>query len=255
MEIAFNQIIGAALAIGVRVSGIVLFAPFFGSAAIPARLKALLIVVITLLLYPVYSSHIQAEQLAHWPLLIGQELMLGVAMGIATNLVFDAVQMAGQVLSIQVGYSLVNILDPQSQVESTVIALFHQTLAMLIFLRLNVHHWILRAVSSSFDLLPFGTVNLNANFTTAVFQVGSSVFVVGLQIAAPVLCATLIADIVIGFLGKASPQMPLLLLGPAVKSMLGLLVLVSALSYWPNMFDHLFANSIGYTEKILKLAH
>lgn len=254
MEIAYNQIIGAALAIGVRVSGIVLFAPFFGSAAIPARLKAVLIILITALLYPVYAPHLQAVEYSHWPMLIGKELMVGVAMGIATNLVFDAVQMAGQVLSIQIGYSLVNILDPQTQVESTVVALFHQTIAMLIFLRLNVHHWILRAVSNSFDVLPFGTANLNGNFTAAALNVGSSVFGIGLQIAAPVLCATLIADIVIGFLGKASPQMPLMLLGPAVKSMLGLLVLVSAMSYWPNMFDHLFANSIGLSERLLQLA-
>lgn len=254
MEIAFNQIIGASLAIGVRVSGIVLFAPFFGSAAIPMRLKAILTILITALLYPVYSSQVRTFNSSEWPLLLGKELVVGIAMGIATNLVFDAVQMAGQVLSIQIGYSLVNILDPQTQVESTIVAMFHQTIAMLIFLRLNVHHWILRAVANSFQLIPFGTANVNETFAAATLKVGSSVFGVGLQLAAPVLAATVVADVIIGFLGKASPQMPLMLLGPAVKSMIGLLLLVTAMSYWPNLFDNLFATSIGYTERLLQLA-
>ena len=87
-------------------------------------------------------------------MMVFSELLIGVALGVATNIVFDGVQMAGQVLSVQMGYSLVNILDPQTQVESTVVATFHQTIAMLIFLRLNVHFWILRALARSFDYLP-----------------------------------------------------------------------------------------------------
>ena len=87
-------------------------------------------------------------------MMVFSELLIGIAMGVATNIVFDGVQMAGQVLSVQMGYSLVNILDPQTQVESTVVATFHQTIAMLIFLRLNVHFWILRALARSFDYLP-----------------------------------------------------------------------------------------------------
>jgi flagellar biosynthetic protein FliR len=192
--------------------------------------------------------------ISQWPMMVFGELMIGITLGIATNIVFDGVQMAGQVLSVQMGYSLVNILDPQTQVESTVVATFHQTIAMLIFLRLNVHFWILRAVARSFDYLPPSSGHFSAGFTSAVVRSGAEVFSIGIQIAAPVLSATLLADIALGLLGKASPQLPLMLLGPAVKSILGLLILISALKYWPNLFEGLFLKSINQAETLLHLA-
>ena len=254
MNVSLIQVFGALLAIGVRLTGMMLFAPFFGSVAIPARVKAILVLALTALLYPMLSSRMPQVAISQWPMIAFGELTIGVALGVATNLVFDGVQMAGSVLSVQMGYSLVNIMDPQTQVESTVMATFHQMIAMLIFLRLNVHFWILRALARSFDYLPASTGHFGAGFTAAVLQAGSSVFAIGIQIAAPVLAATILADIALGLLGKASPQLPLLILGPAVKSVLGIVVLISALKYWPGIFERLFVNSISQTEHILHLA-
>jgi flagellar biosynthesis protein FliR len=242
------------LTIGTRVSGMMLFAPFFGSVAIPPRVKAILVLALTALLYPMLSAKMPDLSISQWPMVVFSELMIGVAVGVATNIVFDGVQMAGSILSVQMGYSLVNILDPQTQVDSTVVALFHQTIAMLIFLRLAVHLWILRALAQSFEYLPPSSGHFGAAFTTAAVHAGAAVFSIGIQIAAPVLSATLLADICLGLLGKASPQLPLMLLGPAVKSVLGLLVLISALKYWPNLFEHLFLNSMQLADRLLHLA-
>lgn len=254
MKLSLVQIIGAALTIGVRLTGIMLFAPFFGSVAISPRVKAVLVMSLTALLYPMISSKIPLMSISQWPMMAFTELLIGVGLGVATNVVFDGVQMAGQVLSVQMGYSLVSILDPQTQIESTVVATFHQTIAMLIFLRLDVHIWILRALARSFDYLPPASGHIGASFTTAAVGAGASVFAIGIQIAAPVLSATLLADVALGLLGKASPQLPLMLLGPAVKSILGLLVLISALKYWPNIFEHLFLNSMVTADHLLHLA-
>ena len=254
MNISLVQIVGALLTIGVRLTGIMLFAPFFGSVAIPARVKTVLVLALTALLYPMVSSKIPQMSISHWPMMAFSELMIGVAFGVVTNIVFDGVQMAGQVLSVQMGYSLVNILDPQTQVESTVVATFHQTIAMLIFLRLNVHLLILRALARSFDYLPPASGRIGAPFTSYLLHAGSAVFSIGIQIAAPVLSATLLADIALGLLGKASPQLPLMLLGPAIKSILGLLILISALNYWPTLFETLFLNSMNQADHLLHLA-
>jgi len=231
-----------------------LFAPFFGSATIPPRIKVVLVIAITAVLSPVFSPRLQGLTLSHWPVLVASETLVGVAMGIATNVVFEGAQMAGQVLSVQMGYSLVNILDPNTQVDSTVVAFFHQSLAMLIFLGLDVHHWILRAVVHSFEYLPPGSATLNPMFVQAVLHEGAVVLDLGIQIAAPVLAATLLADIVLGLMGKASPQMPLMLLGPAVKSMLGVLVLGVTMRFWPHLFEGYFSASIAYTDRLLHLA-
>ena len=252
--IPFLNIISGFLFIGVRLSGLMLFAPFFGSDAMPARVKAGLVLALSFVLYPMVAPRFPVFSLAQWPLLVFGELLVGASIGIATSLVFDAVQMAGQVLSVQMGYSLISILDPQTQAESTVMATFHQALAMLIFLRLDVHLWILRAIGDSFTYLPPGSAHLSPAFVRTALGAGAAVFSIGLQLAAPVLSATFLADLVLGLLGKASPQLPVMLLGPAIKSMLGILVLIGTLKYWPDMFRGLFLNAIGLGEQLLHLA-
>lgn len=252
--LTLQQMIVAFLIIAVRLSGLMLFAPFFGSIAIPPRVKAGLVFATTLLFYPGLAPALTHEDLSAWPGLVLTELLVGAALGITTNLVFDAVQMAGQVLSTQMGFSLINILDPQTQVDSTVMALFHQTIAMLIFLRFDVHLWLLRAVGRSFLLLPPGTAHISGAFTLSAVRAGGEVFTLGVQIAAPVLSATLLTDIVLGLLGKASPQAPLMLLGPPIKTMLGLSILFVALKYWPAMLDRFFLGSMELSNGLLQQA-
>jgi flagellar biosynthetic protein FliR len=232
-----------------------LFTPFLGSAVIPARVKAILVLALTVVLYPSVGHDMGTYTLTQWPLLILMELLIGIGMGIATNLVFEAVQMTGQVLGVQMGYSLINILDPQTQVDTTVMALFYQSIVMLLFLRMDVHYWIIRALGNSFVYMPPGTMHLSGLFTTTILKTVGSIFGLGIQIAAPVLSATLVADLVLGLLGKASPQLPLMLLGPAVKSLLALFILIATLKYWPDLFRRLFLESIGNAEHLLHLAH
>ena len=254
MEISITELLSGPFIVAARISGLMLFAPFFGNASLPPRIKVVLVLVITAVLYPVYSSRVGIVTLQQWPGVVARELVIGIAVGITANFVFEAAQLAGQVLGVQMGYSLVNILDPQTQVETTVITLFHQTVVFLIFLELNVHHWILRGIGRSFEYLAPGALNLSAGFTSALLHGVSGVLETGLQVAAPVLAATLVADVVLGFLGKASPQMPLMLLGPALKSMLGLGLLLAVVRYWPSLFERNFLHSIEFTERVLRLA-
>ena len=254
IEIPLLSMISAGLTIGVRLTGLMLFAPFFGSMTIPARIKAIFVLALTLLLYPTLGAKMQPQTMATLPMMIFTEFAIGAGMGIATNLVFEGVQLAGQTLGVQMGYSLVNILDPQTQVDTTVVSVFYQSIVMLLFLRMDVHYWLLRAVGNSYLYLPPGTAKLSSLFTMGVLKTAGSLFGIGVQIAAPVLSATLAADIVLGLLGKASPQMPLMLLGPAVKSMLGIGILVVALKYWPDLFSRLFMDSISRGEQLLHMA-
>jgi len=237
-----------------RLSGIVMFTPFLGDVIVPAGIKAALVVTLTALLYPVLSSHMLAASPERWPFILGCELLVGIALGLAANLVFEAAQMAGQVLSVQMGYSLVTILDPQTQVESTVLSVFHQNFLLLIFLALNAHHWVLRAVARSFDYLPPGSAHLNGAFVTGLLAAAGSVLKIGVQIAAPILGATMVADLFLGLLSKASPQLPLLMLGPAIKGLFGVMLLSAVMRYWPELFSRLFSHSMMLIDQLLHLA-
>jgi flagellar biosynthetic protein FliR len=254
VNISIPHIFAAVLIIVARVSGVMLFAPLFGSAALPARIKAMLVIALTALLYPVVSPRIATALPSQWPLIVATELIIGIGAGIASNIAFDAVQMAGQILSVQMGYSLVNIMDPQSQAESTVVATFHQTIAMLIFLQLNVQFWILQAMARSFDYMPVAGMHFHDSFVPTVLHLGAAIFMVGLQIAAPVLCATLVADIVLGLVGKVSPQLPVMQLGPAVKSLLGIFILTATVRNWPDQFGRLYMRSVAMADHLFHLA-
>ena len=254
MEINLANLLTPLLTVGLRVSGLMMFAPVFGSAALPVRIKAVLVIALTAVLYPTLSTRLNAAVVAQWPLVVLHEFLIGMALGLAANLLFEAVQLAGQVMSIQMGFSLVSILDPQTQAESTVLALFHQTVAMLVFLTFNVHLALLRVVADSFEYLPVEAASVNPAFAAATLQLGAAVFSLGMQIAAPVVAATLVADVVIGLLGKASPQMPLILLGPAIKSMLGAGVLLGVMQYWPDLLQRCFRESFAHAERLLHLA-
>jgi flagellar biosynthesis protein FliR len=254
IEIPLIAIITGVLTISVRLSGLMLFAPFFGSAVLPARIKAIFVLAFTVLLYPTVGSSLGSSTFAGWPLLVFTEFLIGAAIGIATNIVFEAVQLTGQVLGIQMGYSLVNILDPQTQVDTPVISMLYQSIAVLLFLQMDVHVWLVRAIGNSFRYVPPGSAHISNLFTLAIFKTVGEIFSLGVQIAAPVLSATLAADIILGLLGKAAPQMPLMLMGPAIKSLLGTGILIATLKYWPDLFHGLFLNAVTNSERIFHLA-
>ena len=92
-----------------------------------------------------------------WVEVVSAEVVTGLLLGLAVQFVMEGAQMAGHIMGVQAGYSLVTLLDPQTQADTPVLATFQQLLAVLIFLQLNVHHWLLRGLAASFAYLPPGT--------------------------------------------------------------------------------------------------
>lgn len=255
MNLHLDQLLAAAVFIGARVSGLMVFCPFFGNSGIPAPIKATLTLAITAILYPLRGP-LQLDLSAwQWAGVGLSEVAIGLVLGLAANFMMEAPMLAGQVLGVQMGYSLAALFDPNTQAETPVLAQFHQLAALLIFLECNVHHWLLRAIVRSFAYLParagFGSVLVAGGLLRAA----GGIFLAGVQIAAPVLAATLVADVALGFLAKASPQLPVLFVGLAVKNLLGLAMLSALAAYWPHSFSRHFADSIAIAERLLHLPH
>jgi flagellar biosynthetic protein FliR len=249
-----EQVLSAGALTGTRISGLMVFAPFLGSVSIPLQVKAGLGLTLTFLLYPVCGilpGHLSAIQLM-WVML--GELAIGLLLGLVLQFTFEAAQIAGQVLGVQMGFSLVNVIDPQSQVDTPLLAIFNQLVALLIFLRLDVHHWLLRGMVRSFTYLPPGTVVVQGPVAEQLLHGAAGIWVAGVQIAAPALLATMMTDIVLGFVGKASPQLPVLFVGLSLKSMIGLVVVSASLVLWPQRFEHYFLEAITQVESLLHLA-
>ena len=254
MEPALEREIAQALMVGIRISMLMVFAPFLGHAGIPPRVKAGLAVALTGLLYPVYSRQAFDFNGLNWARVVTGEVIVGLILGLPLSFVFEGAAMAGQMLGFQLGYSLVNVIDPQTQVDTPVLAVFNQAVVLLLFLQLDVHHWLLRALARSFEYLPPGDVSFTRAATEELFHAVGAMLVFAVQIAAPVLAATVLADVILGLIGKAAPQLPVLFVGMSVKSLMGFLVLAGSLRYWPVLMEKYFSRSLQTMEHLLNLA-
>ncbi len=233
------------------------FAPFFSQASLPARVKACLTIALTVLLLPLYSNNVQVPAEVNaggWIAIALSEVMLGLMAGFTTQFVFDGMQLAGQLAGFQFGFSLVNIIDPNSEVEITVLSSFHELIALLIFMQLGVHRSLLRAAAMSFQMIPLGSWVSVRIPAAEVMKLAGSLWLIGAEIAFPVLLATMLSDITIGYLSKASPQFPALFFGLSIKVLLGLTVLYGAVAVWPAVLGHYFFHALTDLEKLLAIS-
>ncbi len=253
-SIHLESVLAAAVFIGARIAGLLVFCPVLASDAIPVRLKATLVLLITALLYPLRGPMHLGLTSWQWAGVASSEVVIGLVLGLAANFMMEAPMMAGQILGVQMGYSLATLFDPQTQADTPVLSEFHRLAALLIFFQLNVHHWLLRAIVRSFVYLPAGTL-MTGTAATALLRAAGGIFLSGVQIAAPALVGTLVVDVALGFLGKASPQLPVLFIGLAVKNLLGLAILLAVISYWPHTIGERFLQTIELGERLLHLTH
>jgi len=249
-----EQLIAPAVFVGVRVGMLMVFAPFFGGLGIPARVKLGFTVALTALLYPVYAPRSIDIAGLNWCRVVGGEVIVGLLLGLTLTFVIEGAELAGQILGFQLGYSLVNVIDPQTQVDTPVLSIFHQCIVVLLFLQLGVHHWLLRGLAKSFEYLPPGVASATPAATGGLIHAAGAMLVIAIQIAAPALGATLLADIILGLIGKASVQLPVLFIGLSVKALVGFLVLMGSLRYWPVLMDRYFVRAVQTAEHLLHLA-
>ncbi|MCH8266274.1 MAG: flagellar biosynthetic protein FliR [Acidobacteria bacterium] len=248
-----EQIVVRALFVGIRVGSLMVFAPFFSNLAIPVRAKAALTVMLTVVLYPVYSPQAVPQNLGSWIAVVSGEVVMGLLLSLTLHFVFEGFRMAGQIIGFQVAFSLANIIDPNTQVDTPVLSTFHQIFALLIFLQFDVHHWIVRGLGKSFEYAPPGTAVASLAATSELLHLAGGMWIIGVQIAAPVLLATMVADVAMGFLAKIAPQLPILFVGISIKSLLAFVVLLGTMAFWPRLLERYFLEAIQSTERLLLL--
>lgn len=253
MELDLVQWLQAPLLTGARIGSLLTFAPFLGSNSVSPRIKAGLTFLLAWLAYPALPP-VKIVSLADWAAALAGEMAIGFVLGLCLHFIFDAALLAGHLVGFQTGLSLINLIDPTTEVETTVFSVLHQVLLLLIFLQLDIHHWLLRGLLKSFTYLPPGTLHVSASAAEELLRTAAIMWLAGLQIAAPVIAATLLADLGLGFLSKASPQLPVLFIGFSLKALLGMAVLAASLVWWPVVFERWFAEAIAAAERILALS-
>ena len=222
------------LLIFVRITGIFILTPIFGSRNIPVSIKAGLSLILTYILFPIVfndSAPIPNDFLPYMFMVIG-ELLIGLSIGFLSSLVFSAIQMAGQLLDMQIGFGVINIIDPQSGSQVPLVGNFKHMLALIIFLATNGHHVLLSALFVSFKLMPVTGAVVTAALTNFVVDMVGGTFIIAMKISLPILISVVITDVALGILARTMPQMNIFVVGVPGKILVGLFVLSLALPFY-----------------------
>lgn len=174
-------------------------------------------------------------------------------MGFLTQMTFAIFQFAGQILDMQIGFGIVNVIDPQSGIQAPILGNFKNLLALLFFLTINGHHYILRALERSYAYIPIGAVRISGSLCSFIFSVAGEMFASAFKIALPVLASLFIADLAMGIIARTVPQINVFLVGLPLKIAIGLWVLLMLLPLFVWIFSGVFAGLFDEVSKLLFL--
>lgn len=211
-----------------RVGAMFIFAPFFGSAKIPKRVKALTAIALAFCVTANLPPVAWPPTVWHLAAGIAGELLFGLAMGTTMSLVFVGAQWAGEVIGQQLGFNLGQVFDPQFA-GGTVISDMLYMLSLTIFLFLNGHHALMIALNDSFAHLPVFTAGVGDGALEVIFGLMTSCTTLAMKLSAPILATMIVTDLVLGFLSKTMPQLNIMSMGQNLRALIGMGVLVAGL--------------------------
>lgn len=227
-----------------RVSGIFIVAPFLGSRNIPVKIRVYAAFFISLVLFPVLSQSALPlelpEQIFPFAYLIFSELFIGWIIGLVAMIVLSAVQMSGQILDMQIGFGMVNVLDPTSGQQMPIVGIFNYNLAIIVFLVTNGHHSLLMALYDSFQLIPITGLSVSMQIVPLMINLVKGAFAVALKISLPVVIAILLTDVALGVLARTMPQMNIFIVGLPAKILVGIFVLMIGLPFYIMFLEVIF---------------
>ena len=225
-----------------RIIGFFIAVPIFGGKHVPSYAKiGISFIMATIVLSAegspvvVYDNHIMG-----YGFLIIKEFMIGITIGFTVYLVFSTVFLAGQLIDFQVGFSMVSVMDPLSEMQVPITGNLYYFMISAILLAVNGHHTILRALFYSYRVLPIGQAVFTEQISRAYIDMVSAYFVIAFKIASPIIGAIFLIDLSLGILARTAPQMNIFVVGLPMKLLMGLLALIVIMPTFSTVADFLF---------------
>ncbi|KAF1075978.1 Surface presentation of antigens protein SpaR [Halodesulfovibrio sp. MK-HDV] len=207
-----------------RLSLVVFLLPFFEGKTIPRVVKASVCLMLTLAIFP--SISFEATDFPAHPfeiaLIMLSEILLGVLLGLAVKFIFAGIRTGGMVIGFQMGFSMLTLANPSSGEQEGITSILLYQLSFTVFIVANGHLYLIKALTDSFDLIPPGGLVLSAMLGQQILTLSMTMFVLAIKVAAPVMISLMLVELTLGLMGRAAPQMNLLMLGFPVKIAVGL---------------------------------
>jgi len=238
-----------------RVLGFLVVAPIFGSKSLPNRLKVGLAVFITIIILPItsFAGMNVPEGLLTISFQIIVELFIGFIIGFIMLLNFMALQLAGQFIDTRIGFAMASVIDPQNGMQAPLVGQFKNILATLLFLVINGHHYLLKALTDSFNIVGVTKFHWSSELVWALFRIVGDLFPLGFRLALPVISILFVVDVAFGLVARVVPQINVFMMGMPTKVLIGLIFLIIILPSYINTLQDLFNGTTDSIYKILKL--
>lgn len=238
-----------------RIGALMASSPIFGNPSLPRRTKIGLAVAITLVVAPTLDIMPQVEPgSAAGLLILAQQVMIGLAMGLAVRVVFVAVEMAGNLIGLQMGLGFATFFDPVNSAQVPVVAQFLGLLFTLAFLALNGHLLMIEILADSFRTFPISAQPPSAQAWKMVADWGGEIFRSGLLLALPMIAALLIANLSIGIMTRAAPQLNIFAVGFPITLAAGFIVLFVTLPYMAPLFERMTHEGLQVMTQVARAA-
>jgi flagellar biosynthetic protein FliR len=209
----------------IRISVLIFMMPLFGARGIPAVWKAGLSFVLAIMLTPVVPPPATFPQsLPEILIALVSEILLGIIAAFGVRVLFASTQLAGQMMSFQMGFSMARAIDPNTGVQSTALSQFLYLFTVLLFFAIDGHHFIIRAIASSFHEIPPNGLSFHPSISTAIVKISAHMFLVGLKIAAPIMIALFLSNLSLGIVARTVPQVNILMIGFPINIGIGLML-------------------------------
>lgn len=245
MMINLMQAFPVFLLIFCRVTTFFVIAPLISSRNVPTRFKVGLATMVAILVYLSYGTTQTAAFDGEYVLLIIREMLIGLLLGYVAYMMIIAIQIAGAVLDIQIGFGMASVFDPTTGAVTPLTGNFKYMIAMLLFLSMNGHHRLLDAIVYSYNWVPIDNELFmriyDGSLMEFLVKAFSMVMVVAFQMAAPIVVALFLTDVGLGFLAKTAPQFNIFVIGIPIKIIVGLVLMLLLMPSLTYIFDHLFS--------------
>ncbi|MBK6631484.1 MAG: flagellar biosynthetic protein FliR [Betaproteobacteria bacterium] len=238
-----------------RIFGLLATAPLFNNAAIPMRIKLVAGLAITFAVAPALPTFPPVAP-ASWTglAIFVQQGQIGIALGFTMRLVFAGIDLAGELIGLQMGLGFAVFYDPLNATQLPIVAELAGLIALLIFLALDGHLMTLALLAESFSVLPVGATSLQAVGWETILRSGATIFSIGVLLALPLISALLIANVALGVLTKVAPQLNLFAVGFPLTLMAGFIMLALTLPYFAPTLEHLFEQGYGAVSAVMHAA-
>ncbi|MGI5880154.1 MAG: flagellar biosynthetic protein FliR [Syntrophomonadaceae bacterium] len=238
-----------------RITGLFLVAPIFSSRQMPGRVKALIIVLLaaTLSYFVPIKYFVEPNTPGLFLAAMVVEIFIGFTIGFVAYVALGAIQLAGQLMDMQMGFGIVNVVDPQSGTQIPLMGNFTQAIALLIYLAMDGHHYLLQAIVQSYKIIPVLGVRLDKGLYDLIFEITVYLFIIAIKIAAPIVIAVVTTDIAMGFIARTVPQMNVFIVGLPLKILVGIFMLFVLLPVYVWVFNILFFRFFAYIDRAVIL--